>query len=228
MAIKAIFLDFYGTVVHEEAESLIRICKNIKEKSNTEASVEEIGHYWMKEFNQLLLSCHGDNFMKQRELSANSLRNTLEQFCSEAKEDELLELMFHHWKNPTIFTDAVEFFEKNTLPVYILSNVDHLDITEAMNLLHLKVDGLITSQHAKAYKPRREMFEYALELSGVSPSEVLHVGDSLSSDVFGSNQVGINSVWLNRNQKQITGDSKPDYVVENLNEIMNLTALVKS
>jgi 2-haloalkanoic acid dehalogenase type II len=228
MSIKAIFLDFYGTVVHEEEASLIEICHKIKGKSNTEATALEIGYDWMKEFNQLLTSSHGEKFLKQRELSATSLRNTLTKFNSQANEEELLELMFHHWKNPTIYTDAVEFIENNTLPLFFLSNVDHLDITEAINLLHLRVDGVITSEHVKAYKPHQDLFKYALNESGFSPDEVLHVGDSLTSDVLGANQVGINSVWLNRRNKPIPGDVKPDFIIKNLNEILHLPALVNS
>jgi 2-haloalkanoic acid dehalogenase type II len=228
MSIKAIFLDFYGTVVHEEEASLIEICHKIKRESNTEATAEEIGYYWMKEFNQLLSSSYGEKFLKQRDLSTTSLRNTLDKFHSIANEDELLELMFHHWKNPSIYHDAVEFIENNHLPLFILSNVDHLDITEAINLLHLNVDGVITSEHVKAYKPHQDLYKYALELCGFSPEEVLHVGDSLTSDVLGANQVGINSVWLNRSNKPIIGNIKPDYIVKNLNEVLHLPVLVKS
>jgi 2-haloalkanoic acid dehalogenase type II len=228
MTIKALFLDFYGTVVHEETESLIQICHRIKDESNTEASAEEIGYYWMKEFNELLHKSHGENYLYQRVISTNSLKTTLSKFNSHAKEDELLELMFNHWNHPTIFSDAVEFFEKNTLPVFILSNVDHLDITEAINLLYLKIDGVITSQHVKAYKPHRDMFHYALEVNGLSPEEVLHVGDSLTSDVFGANQVGIKSVWLNRNHKQVSGEIQPNYVIHNLNEVLKLPVLMNT
>lgn len=228
MSIKAIFLDFYGTVVLEEEESLIEICHKIKGESNTEATAEEIGYYWMKEFNQLLSSSYGEEFLKQRELSTISLRNTLAKFNSQADEDELLELMFHHWKNPSIYKDAVEFIENNQLPLFILSNVDHLDITEAINLLHLKVDGVITSEHVKAYKPHQDLYKYALDLSGFSPEEVLHVGDSLTSDVLGANQVGINSVWLNRSNKPLSGNTKPDYIIKNLNEILHLPVLLNN
>lgn len=227
MAIKAIFLDFYGTVVHEEEASLIEICHKIKEKSNTNSSVEEIGYYWMKQFNQLLISSQGDQFLKQRDVSTTSLQNTLTHFQSNAQEAALLELMFSGWKSPAIYSDAVQFFEKNTLPVYILSNVDSSDITEAINLLQLKVDGVVTSEDVKVYKPHSDMFHYALELSGYSPDEVLHVGDSLTSDVLGANQVGIPSVWLNRQSKVFTGDSKPEYEVENLEDVLNLPALIK-
>jgi 2-haloalkanoic acid dehalogenase type II len=222
LPVKAFFLDFYGTVVHENEESLLEICHRIKQNSDTEASVNEVGYYWIKEFNQLLTLSHGEHFLSQRQVSTESLRNTLKKFDSDANEDELLELMFHHWKNPAMFTDAVDFFENNHLPVYLLSNVDYLDITEAINLLHLKVDGVITSEHVRAYKPHQDMFHYALEVSGLSAEDVLHVGDSLTSDVFGAYRAGIKSVWLNRSAKPLSGDTKPDFIVEDLTKVLTL------
>lgn len=222
MDIKAIFMDFYGTVVREAEESLVEICHRIKEESKIDATFEEIGYYWTKEFNQLLMASHGDQFQKQRDVSAASLRNTITKFQSSATEDELLELMFYQWKNPIIYSDALEFFGKNTLPVYILSNVDQADIKEAMNVLGIQVEGVITSEDVKAYKPHQHMFEYALKQSGYAPGEVLHVGDSLTSDVQGANQVGIKSVWLNRSGKPITGTNQPNYNIQSLNEMIQI------
>jgi 2-haloalkanoic acid dehalogenase type II len=226
MTVKAIFMDFYGTIVHEEEESLLTICHKIKSATpSNDVSVAEIGQFWMKEFNQLIETCHGEFFLSQRDLSASSLRNTLTAFQSEANLDELLELMFHHWKRPTIYPDATEFFEKNKTPVYLLSNVDLADITEAINLLNLEVAGVITSQHVKAYKPHQDVFNYALELSGYQADEVVHVGDSLSSDVSGANLAGIKSIWINRYDKPVGTEVKPHLITNSLNKLLDLSLL---
>jgi 2-haloalkanoic acid dehalogenase type II len=222
MTVKAVFMDFYGTVVREEEESLLTICHKIKAAATSDASVAEIGHFWMKEFNTLLERCHGDSFLPQRELSAASLRNTLKEFSSEANINELLELMFHHWKNPTIYTDAIGFFQKNHLPVYLLSNVDFADISEALSLLQLKVNGVVTSQDVKAYKPHQNVFKYALQMSGLLADEVVHVGDSLSSDIFGANQAGIKSIWINRYNKPVGDTVRPNFIINSLTELLEL------
>ena len=47
-------------------------------------------------------------------------------------------------------------------------------------------------------KPDHHIFEFALSRSGCQLQEVLHVGDSLKDDVFGANNSGLRSVWLNR------------------------------
>ena len=48
------------------------------------------------------------------------------------------------------------------------------------------VDYRVTSESVRAYKPHPEPFEAALELLGVDRSRLLHVGDSLGSDVRGA------------------------------------------
>lgn len=57
---------------------------------------------------------------------------------------------------------------------------------------------MITSEQAKYSKPRKEIFLYALERTGLKAEEVIHVGDSLQSDVACPREAGIKSIWLNR------------------------------
>jgi putative hydrolase of the HAD superfamily len=45
-------------------------------------------------------------------------------------------------------------------------------------------------------KPRPEIFQQTLEKLGVQPSEALHVGDTLASDVAGALGVGMRAVHL--------------------------------
>lgn len=61
-------------------------------------------------------------------------------------------------------------------------------------------------QKAKAYKPRKEIFELALKSTGLHADEVIHIGDSLSSDVKGASSVGIKAIWLNRFGKKNSSD----------------------
>ena len=60
-------------------------------------------------------------------------------------------------------------------------------------------------------KPDRRIFEFALFKSGCQPEEVLHVGDSLENDVFGANNSGLRSVWLNRKHSRNETGITPDF-----------------
>lgn len=56
---------------------------------------------------------------------------------------------------------------------------------------------------SRACKPNKEIFEKALELAGVKPDEVIHIGDSVVSDVEATKAVGIKPVLLDRADKQL-------------------------
>ncbi len=47
------------------------------------------------------------------------------------------------------------------------------------------------------------LFELALEKTGLTPEEVMHIGDSISSDVKGASALGIHTLWLNRFGKRV-------------------------
>ena len=48
-----------------------------------------------------------------------------------------------------------------------------------------------------------EFFEYALNATGLKPEQVVHIGDSLSSDVKGASALGIDTIWLNRRNREV-------------------------
>lgn len=200
--VKAIFIDFYGTLVQEDTKVLNEITKRIY---NSGEAVEplEIGSYWWKIFQSLVNKSYGTNFISQRELEKITLEKTLIRFKSDESLDELCELMFSQWLKPYIFSDTKGFFEKCPVPVYIVSNVDRADIIQAVDYHRLRPSGIYTSEDARSYKPREEIYNLALSEVGLKGSEVVHIGDSLTSDVKGATDAGINTIWLNRINKEV-------------------------
>ena len=162
------------------------------------------------------MNSFGDNFKTQRELEHLSLVKTTEKFHSPANVEKLSEMMFEHWVKPPVFEDTDRFFEMCPVPIYIVSNIDRADILAAVEYHGFKPFGIFTSEDAKAYKPRKELFELAIKTVGISADEVVHIGDSLSSDIGGADSAGINAVWLNRNNREI-----PDGIIS----VSNLTGL---
>lgn len=55
----------------------------------------------------------------------------------------------------------------------------------------------------------------------VKPEEVLHIGDSLISDIDGAKKIGINTCWLNRKRKQISCNYAPDIECYSLDDVYN-------
>lgn len=73
-------------------------------------------------------------------------------------------------------------------------------------------------------KPDPSIFEHALEIVGLTADEVLMVGDNLMTDILGSSRVGMQSVWINREEKLSSEEVKPTYTIENLRELLTLLA----
>ncbi len=221
--VKAVFIDFYGTVVHEDGEVIQKVSQEIFD-TGTVKDKSEIGSYWWNEFQTAFLAAYGNNFKTQRELEYQSLSKTIQYFHSSANAEKLSEMMFKHWIKPPIFEESKQFLALCPVPVYIVSNIDRADILNAAAYHGLEPAEIFTSEDAKSYKPRKELFELALNSTGFSAEQVVHIGDSLGSDVKGAAAVGISAVWVNRGGRQI-----PEGVISvgNLLEVLD-TAFLKS
>ncbi len=200
--VKAVFLDFYGTLVQEDDEAIHIISKRIMETGNAE-KLSDIGAYWWSSFQKLFVDSYGDTFEAQRKLEEKSLKATIEHFGSTENADELSRFMFTYWVRPAAFEESQEFLERCPVPVYIVSNIDRADIEEAICYHRFAPEKIFTSEDARAYKPRKELFELALQEAGLTSKEVVHIGDSLGSDIQGAGALGIKTIWINRKNKKV-------------------------
>ena len=84
-------------------------------------------------------------------------------------------------------------------------------------------DGIFVSEEAGSQKPQKEYFQYVLDkLGNPDKSRVLMVGDSLTSDMKGAVQYGIDSCWLNT--KGQTTDLPVTYTVTSIPDILPVIA----
>jgi putative hydrolase of the HAD superfamily len=71
-------------------------------------------------------------------------------------------------------------------------------------------------------KPDRRIFEAAAHAAGVPPEEVLHIGDDAELDVLAALACGMQTAWVNREDKLWPHAQEPHETVRSLAE---LTAL---
>lgn len=89
------------------------------------------------------------------------------------------------------------------LGLVAVSNWD-ISLTPVLGGLGLggMLDAVITSAEVGAAKPAPEVFQAALAFLGLSPEEVVHVGDDPRLDVAGARAAGVLPVLLRREQTQ--------------------------
>ena len=80
----------------------------------------------------------------------------------------------------------------------------------------------VLAQDCGLTKPDPRIFDLALNKCGRSAAQVIHVGDSLESDVMGANGCGIRSVWLNMNGATNATGIAPDHEIGDLRELLDI------
>jgi 2-haloalkanoic acid dehalogenase type II len=205
----ALLLDFYGTLVLEDSGPIYDICREIARTATKPAAADEVFTEWNRIFHDLCLNSYGDTFELERELEKKTARTLIKNYGAHFEKNEKIEVLYEHWKEPPIFPETREVLSKCRVPVCIVSNIDNDALSAAMEYNRMSFDMIITSEDIRSYKPRPEMFDAALRLLNMKPNEVLHVGDSLFTDVRGAKSYGIPVLWINN----CPGNKKPtDYL----------------
>jgi FMN hydrolase / 5-amino-6-(5-phospho-D-ribitylamino)uracil phosphatase len=81
---------------------------------------------------------------------------------------------------------------------------------------------VILAQNVGVEKPDSAIFQYACREAGCTPEQLMHIGDSLATDVEGARRAGAVSVWLNRDRKPNHTGIWPDHEIHSLIELKKL------
>ncbi len=84
-------------------------------------------------------------------------------------------------------------------------------------------EEIVISEEIEISKPDPEIFTYTLGRLGHDHlKSVLMIGDSLTSDIKGGINFGVDTCWYNPSKKENRSDIKPTYEVDGLMEILKL------
>ena len=122
---------------------------------------------------------------------------------------------------------AIELLEslKGKYPLYVVTNgVAETQYTRlAKSGLDKYFDGIFISEEAGAQKPQPAFFEYCFEkMSRRDVEHMLIIGDSLTSDMRGGNNVGIDTMWFNPGKDENHTEVHLDYIVTTLDEVKEM------
>ena len=104
--------------------------------------------------------------------------------------------------NFVLFEDVAEALaqlKKRSIVTALISNLPQ-DMKPMLTQLGLitALDYVVSPKEAGAEKPDPRIFQYALALAKVEPSEAVHVGDQYHVDVVGARNAGIMPILLDR------------------------------
>lgn len=216
--IKGLFVDYTGTLMQEESPYAIQMARMVVEHSDL-SSVREVLSLWWKMIKELEDRSYLDSYMTEDEILLAGFAALERDHGLSADRDAFVSLAHQFWSKSPAFEDVKPFFHGCSLPIYIITNngAEYVEVFLRDN--GLRCDGIICGDMVRAYKPHREIFERALQISGLHPGEVMHIGDSVVSDVNGALSAGITPCLLDR-KRQRTSDRYP--VCASLLDVLDL------
>lgn len=93
--------------------------------------------------------------------------------------------------------------------------------TQKQKLKYAEIDRffgkVITSEESLSLKPHKEIFDYALRITGASNEESIMIGDNMEVDILGAKNAGIDQVYVNHlnDEKPV----EPTFTVFSLKEL---------
>lgn len=79
-------------------------------------------------------------------------------------------------------------------------------------------EEVITSETSNSVKPNKEIFEYALRITGAELTHSIMIGDNLDADIKGAINAGMDSIFVNHIKSDLKG-LQPTYVIHHLKEL---------
>ena len=80
----------------------------------------------------------------------------------------------------------------------------------------------VFAQDVGVEKPDKHIFQQAHWQAGCKPEEMMHIGDSLTNDIYGAQQAGAIAVWLNRDRAPNDTEIQPDMEIQSLTELVDI------
>nr|WP_205863024.1 HAD family hydrolase [Planosporangium thailandense] len=211
-------LDLYGTLVHDDDTQVDEAATVVADLAAVTPDV--VAQEWYTRICAMADAAHGPDFRHLAELNLSSLTDTAAHFGVRVDARQICRRQMEFWRRPPLFPDSRPFLAAVDVPVCLVSDADRDDLEAVLALHQITVDTLVTSEDARAYKPRPEPFQLALQRLGLTAADVIHVGDSPSSDIAGASQVGIDTAFVSRDGRRLPAHLAATHTVDTLTALL--------
>ena len=214
---RAVTFDAFGTIIDTGRDVLLRVASAACEDLHPGLAPETLLDAWDRYF----FGADLEPFRNLEDTTEASLARAFLDYRIEADTAPYIEMLNRLWRQAKTYPETREVLDRiDGLRRGVVSNADDDFLKDILSRNGLRFDVVVTSEAARAYKPRPRSFELALEALDAEPSQVIHVGDSLTADIGGAKRIGIRTIWVNRTGvRRGPGDPRPDFEVSSLREV---------
>lgn len=202
--IKALFLDYTGTVIQQRGEDYTELVSRIAKNSDLK-DADQVLAWWHANVAELEQACTPDAFLSQHEIA--------EKLFEKAEKDEhlrddraqLVTLLQNYLMYAPVFDDVRELFDLGTIPVYIVTDSSEDCVRVCTRRHNLHPYGIISSETVRSYMPHAEVFDYAAKTAGYDKQDILFV--SMNPDALkGAENAGLMTALIDRKSEHRDAD----------------------
>ena len=124
-----------------------------------------------------------------------------------------------------LFPHTIEILEYLTAKKYTLHLITNgFEKTQWSKLNHSGLSSyfthVITSEASNSLKPKKEIFDFAMDKAKAGLAESIMIGDNLDADILGAMNAGMDTVFVNH--INAVPEIKPTFTVTHLNQLENI------
>ena len=222
--ITTVIFDMFNTLVKDGELYWVESFRRVIEQQGLNISAGELRREWStgdQSFRERRVTGRVP-FESYREAWQRSFQKTFASLGMNGDSERAVESLIGDMGRRPVHDDTRESLEwlRGKYRVAVLSNVDECVLDVCLERLDYPFEAALSSEAARCYKPRPELFGQLVGRLGIRPEEAVYVGDKQYEDVQGARNSGINSFWINRDEVPANPDlPNPDYCAKSLLEL---------
>lgn len=118
--------------------------------------------------------------------------------------------------------EILDYLRAKNYQLHLITN--GFEKTQWSKLTHSGLTGyfthVITSETSNSLKPKKEIFDFALDKAKALLQESIMIGDNLDADIQGAMNAGMDTVFVNH--VQASTEMKPTYTVTHLQQLESI------
>lgn len=162
--------------------------------------------------------------MSLEEMHAYRIMKAFETFNQSITKEEALLFQKDYRENQEKITlladvkDTLTFCQDNEIPIGLITNGpekhQQMKIAQLGLTKWFQPETIFISSAVGFRKPDKRIFQLVQDTLKLTPEDTFYVGDSFENDMVGAKNVGWQTIWCNRRNKEIPGDPEMiDYMV---------------
>jgi len=224
----------YEIIIFDADETLFDFKKS--EKKAFENTIIDFGieydeeyHFKIyKEINSAIWKELENGLITQKKLKIERFKRLSQKLSIQFNEVEFAKLFMEYLSQASFLYEKSEELIQNLNKDYRLTIITNgLSIVQdkriKKSIIAKYFEDIVVSEEIGISKPNPEIFQYALNnINYTNKDKVLIVGDSLTSDIQGGINFGIDTCWFNPTMNSNSIGIEPTYIISNLMELKDI------